>query len=179
MAQILIDRGARFNNALLYAVDDYAMVNFLLSRGAKVVSAPGKTSAITDAAGASDAEVVRLLLSHANDAELEKSRDALNWAAASGRIDTAKLLIEHGYDVNATTKDCIVGETPLLAACAPKKVTPQRTEVAKLLVKHGADVNARNQDGMTAAELLVQNGSEGLLREDAELQQLLGWTDTR
>lgn len=179
MAQILIDRGARFDNALLCAVDDYALVNFLLSRGAKVVSAPGKTSAITNAAAVDNADVVRLLIAHANDAELDGSRNALNLAAARGRIDTAKLLIEHGFDVNATTKDCTVGETPLLAACELKKVNPQRIEVAKLLVKHGADVNARNRDGMTAAELLVQNGSEGLLREDAKLQQLLGWKDTR
>lgn len=178
MAQLLIDRGARFDNALLCAVNDFATVEFLLGHGAKVVSAPGKSSAITNAAGVGNAEVVRLLISHANDAELDGSRDALNWAAARGRMNTAELLIEHGFDVNASTKDCIVGETPLLAACELKKVNPQRIAIAKLLMKNGADVNARNQDGKTAAELLVQNGSDGLLRKDAELQQLLGWTDT-
>jgi ankyrin repeat protein len=176
--QILIDRGARLDNALLYSVDDYAMVDFLLSRGAKIVSALGKISAITNTASAGNIEVVRLLISHANDAEIDSSSDALNWAAARGRIDAVKLLIRRGFDVNARTKDCQVGETPLLAACESKKVTPQRMAVAKLLLKHGADVNARNQDGKTTTELLFQNNSNGLLRKDTELQQLLAGTDT-
>lgn len=176
--QILVDRGAGLKNALLYSVDDYAMVEFLLSRGAKIVSASGKTSVITNAVSAGNIEVVRLLISHANDAELNSSPDALNWAAARGRIDAVRLLIGRGFDVNARTKDCQVGETPLLAAFESKKVTPQRIAVAKLLLKHGADVTARNQDGKTATELLFQNDSDGLIHEDTELQQLLAGTDT-
>ena len=176
--QILIDRGANFDNALPTAVDDYNMVQFLLGRGAKVVSAPGKISAITNAAGAGNTEVVRLLLSHADDAELDGSRDALNWAAAGGRIDTVRLLIEHGFSVKVTVKDCVVGETPLLAACGSRKMNSQRIAVARLLVKEGADVGARGEDGMTAAELLVHNDTDGLLQEDAELQEILTRTDT-
>ena len=177
--QIWIDRGAIFDNALPTAVDDYNMVEFLLGRGAKVVSAPGKISAITNAAGAGNTEVVRLLLSHADDAELDGSRDALNWAAAGGRIDTVRLLIEHGSSVNVTVKDCVVGETALLAACGSRKMTSQRIAVARLLVKEGADVGARGEDGMTAAELLVHNDTDGLLQEDAELQEILTRIDTR
>lgn len=177
--RILIDRGARFDNTLLSAVDDYAIVDYLLTRGAKVVSVPGKASAISSAAGAGNTEVVRLLLSHADDAVLTGSREALNWAAAGGRIDTVQLLIEHGFDVNAFVEDCTVGQTPLLAACGLKKVNPQRMAVAKLLVKEGADVNARGQNGKTAAELLVHNDTEGILLEDTEFQQLLAGTDTR
>lgn len=171
--QILIDRGARLGDSLLSALDDYATVQFLLSRGAKV------GSAISSAAGRGNAEVVRLLIYNATDAEINGSRDALNWAAASGRVDAAKVLIEHGFDVNASTKDYYVGETPLLAACEEKKVTPQRMAVAKLLIKSGADVNTRNQDGKSAAELLVQFDHDGLYRQDVELQQLLGMTSTR
>lgn len=76
LAQILIDRGAHLGNALLSAADDTSMAKFLLSRGAKVVSAPGQTSVITNATGAGNTEVVRLFLSHANEAELDSSRDA-------------------------------------------------------------------------------------------------------
>ena len=176
--QILIDRGANFDDALPTAVDDYNMVQFLLGRGAKVVSAPRKISAITNAAGAGNTEVVRLLLSHADDAELDGSRDALNWAAAGGRIDTVRLLIEHGFSVNVIVIDCIVGETPLLAACGSRKMTPQRIAVARLLVKEGADISARGEDGMTAAELLIHNDTDGLLQEDTELQEILTRTDT-
>jgi ankyrin repeat protein len=173
LVQILIDRGARLGDALLSAVDDYATVKFLLSRGAKV------GSGISNAAGSGNAEVVQLLISHATDAEMDGNRDALNWAAASGRVDAAKVLIKHGFDVNASTKDCYVGETPLLAACEETKVTPQRMAVAKLLIRSGADVNTRNQDGKTAAELLVQFDHDGLYRQDVELQQLLRVTNTR
>ena len=177
--QNLIDRGAHFDNALLTAVDDYNMVQFLLGRGAKVVSTPGKISAITDAAGAGNTEVVRLLLSHADDAALDGSRDALNWAAARGHIDTVRLLIEHGFSVNLFVNDSVVDETPLLAACGSGKMTPQRMAVARLLLKEGAVVSTRGEDRMTAAELLVRNDIDGLLQEDAELQELLTKTDTR
>lgn len=154
------------------------MVQFLLGRGAKVVSAPGKISAITNAASAGNIEVVRLLLSHADDAELDGSRDALTWAAAGRRIDTVRLLIEHGFSVKVTVKDCVVGETPLLAAYGSRKMTSQRIAVARLLIKEGADVGSRGEDGMTAAELLVHNDTDGLLQKDAELQEILTRTDT-
>ena len=111
--RILIDRGARFDNALLAAVDDLNTVQFLLSRGAKIVSAPGKTSAITNAAGAGNTEVVRLLLSYANDVDLDDSRDAVERAAARGHTDTVKLLLEHGFKLNTDVKDRVVGETPV------------------------------------------------------------------
>lgn len=149
----------------------------MLSRGAKIVPASG--SAITNAVGVGKIEIIQLLLSYATDADLDSSRDALNWAAAAGYVNTVKLLIEHGFNVNTTAKHCIVGETPLLAACEFKKMNSQRMSVAKLLIEEGANVNARNQNGKTATELLVQNDSEGLLREDVQLQQLLAGTDTR
>ena len=172
----MIEKGARLDNdALNSAVDDYAIVNFLLSQGARVVSAPGKSSAITNAAGGGNEEVVRLLIAHANAAELDSSRDALNWAAARGRIDTAEILIEHGFDVNAITKDCWVGETPLLAACMSREPNPQKMAVAKMLIKNGADINVRKQDGKTAAEMLVHNDA---FREETELQQLLAGANT-
>lgn len=172
LVQILVGRGARLDNILLSTVDNYDMVDFLLSRGAKIVSRC-KLSAITDAAGAGNIKVVELLLSHANEVDMDASRDALHWAAASGRMDTAKLLIERGFDVNATTKDCLVGETPLFAMCEIKKLDPPRMAVAKFLVEKGANIHARNRDGRTVAELLVQNDRDGLIREDPELQQLI------
>ena len=175
LVEILIDRGARFHNALHYGVDSEMMVKFLLSRGAKIISVPRKLSAITAEAGGSNVEVIRLLISHASDVELDGSREALNWAAARGRIGTVKLLIEHGFDVNAITKDCIVGRTPLIAVCQSKP-NPQRIAIAKLLIKNGADVNARNVAGTSAAEMLFQDKS---LREDTDLQQLLTGIDIK
>ena len=93
------------------------MVKFLLSRGARIICERSKDSAITTAAGGNNFEVVQLLCSHANDTELGGSREALNWAASRGCIDTVRLLIERGFDVNAAIDECIVGETPLIAVC--------------------------------------------------------------
>ncbi|KAI4112929.1 MAG: hypothetical protein LQ338_008254 [Usnochroma carphineum] len=154
LAQILVDRGAHLDNALVSASNDAGITKLLLGRGAEVVSAPGQTSALTNAAGRGNIEVVRLLLSHATDAELASSREALHWAAAGGRRDVVKLLIEHGFDVNTTINDCMVGATPLLATCETEKPNPERLAVAKLLIDSRADVNALSRDGKTAAELL-------------------------
>lgn len=89
-----------------------------------------------------------------------------------------KLLIEHGFDVNVTTEDPFVGETPLLATCKFNKLDPERMAVAKLLIKEGADIIARDQNEKTAAELLVQNDDGRLIQEDPELQKLLAGTHT-
>ncbi|KAL8724760.1 MAG: hypothetical protein Q9181_006689 [Wetmoreana brouardii] len=137
LAQILIDKGARLGSALRSAADDDSMTKFLLDRGAKVVSESDQSSAITTAAGGGNIKVVRLLISHANDMELRRSREAMHWAAAGGRIDVIKLLLEHNFDVNTRIECCDVGETPLLATCEVRKLTPERLAVAKLLRERG------------------------------------------
>lgn len=171
---MLIDRGARIDNVLRYP-RDYAMVKFLLSRGARIICEPSKNSAITNAAGGDNFEVVRLLCSHANDAELKASGEALNWAASGGRIDTVKLLLEYGFDVNATTEGCIIGKTPLVAVCQSTFPSPHRIAVAKLLLEKGADINARDKNGTSAAEMLLKDDELG---EDTNLQQLLTRIET-
>lgn len=149
LVQVLLDRGARFDDALL-CTDDYDMTDFLLCKGAKIIVAPGKKSALTNAAGGSNIRIVQLLLSHVDDAELEASRDALNSAAAGGRLDTVNLLIEQGFDVNAFTKDCSIGETPLLAVCQGQK--PHPNVITKLL-EQGADVSIQSFNGDTPREI--------------------------
>ena len=177
LIEIFVDRGAIVDDTLLhYPADDYAMVKFLLSRGAKIISVSRNISAITNVAGGENIEVVRLLVSHANDVELEGSCEALKWAAARGRIETVKFLIEHSFDVNATPEGCIVGETPLIAVCQSKYPDSDRIAVAKLLIKNGADVNARDETGTTAAEMLLQ---DDVLQEDTDLQQLLAGIGNR
>ncbi|KAL8706775.1 MAG: hypothetical protein Q9201_000201 [Fulgogasparrea decipioides] len=166
-------RGARLeDDVLLSAADDYNTAKFLLDRGAKI-SPSGRSSAITNAAGGGNTKVVRLLISHANDMDIRNSRDAVHWAAAGGRIDVIKLLLENNFDVNTNFKGCEVGETPLLATCEFRKLTPERLAVAKLLIERGADINACSEDGRTAAELLLQSDSSGLLQDDTELKKLL------
>jgi ankyrin repeat protein len=142
----LLDRGARINKALLSAVQDYDMVKFLLSRGAKVIASPMETSAIDDAAGAGSTEVVRMLLSHADEVDIKSSRAALNFAASGGRSDNLHVLIDHGFDVNAFIKGCFVGESPLLAVCQARE---QNQRVLKTLLDKGADTSIQASNGDT------------------------------
>ncbi|KAL8812725.1 MAG: hypothetical protein Q9223_002255 [Gallowayella weberi] len=108
LAQLFLDRGTRIGPALSSASRDVAMTGWLLDRGAKIVSPPYPGSAIVTAAGRGNPEVVRLLLSHATDADLASSREAMHWAAASGRVEVVKLLIEHGFDINETVENCFI-----------------------------------------------------------------------
>ena len=174
LVEILIDRGARIDHVLRYT-RDYAMTEFLLDRGAPIICEPSKDSAITNAAGGDNFEVMQLLCSRANDTELDASREALNWAASNGRVDTVKLLIEYGFDVNAITEGCVIGETPLIAVCQSPDRNPHRIAVAKLLLEHGADVNARDKTGTIAAEMLLKDDE---LMEDADLKELLAKIQT-
>ena len=146
------------------------MVKFLVDRGASIICEPSKDSAITHAAGGDNFEVMQLLCSRANDMDLDASREALNWAAAHGRVDTVKLLIEYGFDVNATTEGCIIGETPLIAVCQSTYRTPHRIATANLLLEYGADVNARDKTRTTTAKMLLKDDE---LMEDADLKELL------
>src|SRR5207249_1016340 len=56
-------------------------------------------------------------------------------AAAFGQLQTARVLIDHGADVNAAHG---LGETPLHAAAAHGQLA-----LVELLVEHKAQVNAR------------------------------------
>lgn len=166
LVRMLLDRGARISNALSGAVNDYNVVKYLLSRGAKIVSSRrglsagsvDSMSAITDAAGTGSIEVLRLLLSHADESDIESSREALSFAAAGGQLDCLNLLIDHGFDVNAFTKDCFKGETPLLAVCHSQRPNPH---VLKTLLDRGADtsIRASNGDSPRKSPLIISSQS--------------------
>lgn len=74
---------------------------------------------------------------------------ALVYAARSGSIDAARVLLEGGANVNQTTR---YGWSPLLAA-----VQNQNYQMAKFLIEHGADVNLANKGGWTPLYLAVDN----------------------
>ena len=63
---------------LCYLCGRSRQCRFSAQSDAKVVSVPGKASATANTAGAGNTKVVRLLLSHANDAAFNGSRHALN-----------------------------------------------------------------------------------------------------
>ena len=111
-------------------------------------------------------KVVGLLLTKGADKEVITSTSAtpLIIAAYSGSIASAKVLLNHGADVNAKESDW----TPLMAAMDdhinlglsiigndPGELSTEPMEMEKLLISHGANVNAK-RNGKTALMIARQ-----------------------
>jgi ankyrin repeat protein len=79
---------------------------------------------------------------------------ALHWAAYSGRLDAAQVLVAHGAEIEALDNSQM---TPLLVA-----TSYERAEVAAYLVSRGANVNARDSTGWTPLAYAVSNRDTGL-----------------
>ena len=73
----------------------------------------------------------------------------LVYAARSGSIDAARVLLDAGADVNQVTR---YGWSPLLAATQNRNY-----ELGKFLIEHGADVNIANKGGWTPLYLATDN----------------------
>jgi ankyrin repeat protein len=97
------------------------------------------------AAAEKHSTVVKALVDHGADVNA-KSRGgftALQFAAQQGDIESAKILLAAGANVNdADPED---GMTALLTA-----IGSNQTQVASLLVESGADVNVANKQGVSA-----------------------------
>jgi len=65
-----------------------------------------------------------------------------------GRLEVARLLLEHSADVNARDDD---GWTPLHFAAYNDHV-----DVAELLLRHGADAGARDNEGLTPLDVALR-----------------------
>ena len=77
------------------------------------------------------------------DGSVDGLRDtALHFAAACGSVESVKLLLGAGADVDAAN---VVRETPLRCAC-----NSGHRKCLQLLLDAGADVNGRNEFGFTA-----------------------------
>ena len=74
-------------------------------------------------------------------------------AAFNGRLETARLLLEHGAEVNV--RDHLSGRTALIMA-----VSSGNPELVELLLAQGADVNAREQGGWTARQYAEKTGRD-------------------
>jgi ankyrin repeat protein len=74
---------------------------------------------------------------------------ALVYAARSGAIDAARVLLEAGADVNQLTR---YGWSPLLAATQNRNY-----QMGQFLIENGADVNIANKGGWTPLYLATDN----------------------
>jgi ankyrin repeat protein len=132
--------------SLATRLECHDLMQQLLQHGAAVNGSDesGRT-ALIDAAGRGQVEVVRILLDAGADVEAKtriEEKTALLLAADEGQAEAARLLIDRRADVNVRDHN---GETPLLVSAARG-----HAEVVRLLLMHGADVRARDRFDNTA-----------------------------
>ena len=84
----------------------------------------------------------------------------LGLASFFGQVETARLLVERGAEVNSASRN-EMQVMPLHSAAATGDAET-RYELAKLLLDHGADPNARQQDDYTPLMAADQHGDERL-----------------
>jgi ankyrin repeat protein len=110
-------------------------------------------------AGGDPAQVKAALESNKNinvDERDSYGGTALHGAMFIKKADIVKLLIDHGYDINAIGPRN--GYTPLHDA-----VWANYPEGAKLLLAAGADSTLKNHDGLTPLELARKDGKKELV----------------
>lgn len=160
------------STALAHAAyrNDLETLELLLYKGeAKVntVNDYGATALYLAAANADPGVIERLLRSRADpDVGLLSGETPLMVAANRGRVEAARLLLEHDANVNAS--ETRGGQTALMWAVAQR-----HARVVSLLIEHGADVNARSKSGFTPLLFAARQGdgsiAESLLKAGARI----------
>lgn len=123
---------------------------------------------LPEAAAIGDAARVRTILTRDRDAVRERSSDgwtALHLAAFMGHAEIVRMLLDHGADLEAVSRNGIANR-PLHAALAGKGAP----EVIELLLARGADVNARAEDEVTPLHLAAARGNMPFTRRLLEMK---------
>ena len=87
----------------------------------------------------------------------------LGLACFFGHVDTARLLLERGADVNALARNEQIQTAAIHAAAASGDAESDETtryELVKLVLEHGADPNLEQGGGFRAIDAARQNGDE-------------------
>jgi ankyrin repeat protein len=171
VVKLLLDHGANPNpnakpesesSPLLEALTsgDSAIAELLIARGAdaKAVGQVGLTTAVNTKC----AKCVDLLASKITDKGVYTG--SLQDTAVFGDIRAARLMLDHGADVNAFDP---LGRTALMYAATADSL---RLDVVKLLIERGADVNAKDRHvqaadaGLTVLDIAKRNGDTPIVQ---------------
>ncbi|XP_025086400.1 tankyrase-2-like isoform X1 [Pomacea canaliculata] len=81
-----------------------------------------------------------------NRVEEDERMSPLSLACQSGNVEIAKMLLEHGADVNVPGPD---GQMALHHLCSAEEWKPELAELGELLIAHGASLDAADNTGAT------------------------------
>lgn len=140
---------------------DLALVDFMATQGARLDEpAPGGLSRIDLAAEMGSPDLVSRLLEKgltSNGTEKSSGWTPLHFAATSGSLDTMRLLIDAGADVNAHDA---LGRTPLDLAAAYQNLAGVR-----VLLHHGASLDTADAMGNTPLHFAAGAGFSPVVKE--------------
>lgn len=141
-ARLLLEHGAWADAAgsettPLMAASSRRMMRLLLAHGAKLETRNKEGfTALLGSAQNDEAAKVRFLLAHgARISAARAGQTALYYAVERGRVDAARVLLEHGAPVNTADR---YGSTPLRHA-----IETDNVEAVHLLLEHGAQVSTK------------------------------------
>jgi uncharacterized protein len=124
---------------------------------------PDERLTVFEAAAFGREQRLRVLLVDEPDLVAALSDDgftALHLAVFAGQETAARMLIEHGADVNACATAPFARVRPLGTAAFARSLG-----LARILLDAGADVDGRSADGHTALHTAAHNGDLELVRE--------------
>ncbi|MGB3267126.1 MAG: ankyrin repeat domain-containing protein [Microcoleus sp.] len=156
-----IDRNQRTALNIAAESGNFAAMKALINRGANVKNDKNLFAVISRfKPGKKKLEMVELILK--NQAQIPKG--LLYSAVSRGDIETVKLLIDRGADVNAP--DPYDNTTILMRIVQPNTGISGllKPELVKLFLSKGADVNARNKNGKTALTIAEKSSTPEIVK---------------
>jgi ankyrin repeat protein len=129
---------------------------------ARKLLGPDEELSVWDAAAFGRVDRLRALLAEDPERGRVPADDGftpLHLAVFGRAPQAARVLLEHGADVEAMSTGEIARVRPLATAAFVGS-----TELAEVLLDAGADVNGRSEGGFTALHSAAQNGDEPLTR---------------
>ena len=196
-AAFLLDAGAdpnvadKYGRTALYAAVDMNSLEPSVTRPAPQDSDKTRPLEVARSALAHSAKVDSVLLkptpgrglSDDPDLILRSGATPFMRAAKTGDVAAMQLLLDHGADPHATTKD---GVTALMAAAGlgwryGQSQVPESDSLkaVQFCLEHGADVNAVNVTGETALHGAASHGANDIIRLLAERGAKLDVKDKR